>query len=333
MATSKRPASTGRASARARANFALVKYWGKADARLNVPAVGSISITLDALWSDTAVEFDERLRADELSLDGQRRADQLARVSACLDLLRERAGIRTRARVTSSNNFPTAAGLASSASGFAALVTATAGALDLKLAPRELSVLARRGSGSAARSLFGGFVEMHAGHAADGADSFAEPLLDAKDWPLEVAIAITAKGEKEVGSRSGMERSADSSPYYAAWVETQRDDLRAARDAIAKRDFEALAEVAEHNCFKMHAAALAATPPLLYWNGATVECVHAVRRLRAAGVPVFFTIDAGPQVKAICLAEARPRVEAALRDVPGVLDVLSSRLGPGAELR
>jgi len=332
MATAER-ASPRRAAARARANFALVKYWGKADARLNVPAVGSISITLDALWSDTEVDFDERLGADELSLDGQRRADQLAKVSACLDLLRERAGIRTRARVTSSNNFPTGAGLASSASGFAALVTAAAGALDLELSPRELSVLARRGSGSAARSMFGGFVEMHAGHAPDGADSFAEPMLEASEWPLEVAIAITTMAEKDVGSRTGMQRSADSSPYYSAWVATQGDDLRAARVAIRARDFEALAEVAEHNCLKMHAAALAATPPLLYWNGATVECVHAIRRLRASGVPVFFTIDAGPQVKAICLAEARPRVEAALRDVPGVLDVLSSRLGPGAELR
>ena len=332
MATAER-ASPRRAAARARANFALVKYWGKADARLNVPAVGSISITLDALWSDTEVDFDERLGADELSLDGQRRADQLAKVSACLDLLRERAGIRTRARVTSSNNFPTGAGLASSASGFAALVTAAAGALDLELSPRELSVLARRGSGSAARSMFGGFVEMHAGHAPDGADSFAEPMLEASEWPLEVAIAITTMAEKDVGSRTGMQRSADSSPYYSAWVATQGDDLRAARVAIRARDFGALAEVAEHNCLKMHAAALAATPPLLYWNGATVECVHAIRRLRASGVPVFFTIDAGPQVKAICLAEARPRVEAALRDVPGVLDVLSSRLGPGAELR
>jgi diphosphomevalonate decarboxylase len=322
-----------RASARARANFALVKYWGKADARLNVPAVGSISITLDTLWSDTDVEFDERLAADELSLDGQRRADQLAKVSAVLELLRERAGVRWHARVTSSNNFPTGAGLASSASGFAALVTAAAAALELDLSPRELSVLARRGSGSAARSLFGGFVEMHAGRALDGADSFAEPLLASAEWPLEVAIAITSKGEKEVGSRSGMERSAESSPYYSAWVATQGDDLVTARAAIRARDFAALAEVAERNCLKMHAAALAATPPLLYWNGATVECVHAIRRLRASGVPVFFTIDAGPQVKAICLAEARTRVEAALREVPGVLDVLSSRLGPGAELR
>ena len=146
-------------------------------------------------------------------------------------------------------------------------------------------------------------------------------------------MSITAKGEKEVGSRHGMERSAVSSPYYPAWVATQGEDLAAARDAIRARDFAALAEVAEHNCFKMHAAALAARPPLLYWNGATVECVHAIRRLRASGVPVFLTIDAGPHVTALCPAAARPRVEAALRDVPGVLDVLSSRLGSGAELR
>jgi diphosphomevalonate decarboxylase len=329
MATSERR----RASARAYANFALVKYWGKADARLNVPAVGSISITLDSLWSDTDVEFDEVLAADDLELDGERRADQLAKVSACLDLVRERAGARTRARVVSRNNFPTGAGLASSASGFAALVKAAAAALGLDVTPRELSVLARRGSGSAARSIFGGFVEMHAGRAPDGSDSFAEPLLDADAWPLEVAIAVTATGEKDIGSRSGMTSSADSSPYYSAWVETQRADLAAARAAIADRDFAALAAVAEHNCLKMHAVALANDPPLLYWNAATVDCLHAIRRLRATGVPVFFTVDAGPQVKAICLPGARARVEAALRARPGVLDVLRSGLGPGAELR
>jgi diphosphomevalonate decarboxylase len=266
-------------------------------------------------------------------LDGQRRAEQLDKVSACLDLLRERAGVRTRARVVSANNFPTGAGLASSASGFAALVTAAAGALDLELTPREASIVARQGSGSAARSVFGGYVEMHAGSAPDGSDSFAEPLLAADAWPLEVAIAVTATGEKEVGSRSGMTRSAKSSPYYSAWVGTQSDDLAAARDAIGRRDFEALADVAEHNCLKMHAAAMGAVPPLLYWNGATVDCLNLVRRLRAGGVPVFFTIDAGPQVKAICPPDARPRVEAALREIPGVLDVLRSRLGAGAELR
>ena len=329
MATSN---DNGRATSRAGANFALVKYWGKADARLNVPAVGSISITLEALFTETEVELAPELRSDELTLDGKRRDEDVAKITACVDLLRRRAGVDTRVRVVTRNNFPTGAGLASSASGFAALVRAAEAALGLRLSPRERSIIARQGSGSAARSIFGGFVEMHAGSSADGSDSFAEPLLEGDEWPLEVVIAVTAKGEKEIGSRSGMTRSATSSPYYAAWVAGQPPDLAAARAAIRARDFAALADVAEHNCLKMHAAALAARPPLVYWNGATVECLHAVRRLRSGGAPVFFTIDAGPQVKAVCAPGARAEVERALRAVPGVLDLLTSGLGPGAGL-
>ena len=324
--------SSSGARARAGANFALVKYWGKADARLNVPAVGSISITLDALYTETEVALDRKLARDELVLDGRRRDEDAAKISACVDLLRHKAGVDTRVRVTSRNNFPTGAGLASSASGYAALVRAAEAAFGLALAPRERSILARQGSGSAARSIFGGFVEMHAGSSPDGTDSYAEPLLDESEWPLEVVIAVTATGEKEIGSRSGMTRSASSSPYYAAWVAGQPPDLAAARAAIAARDFAVLGEVAEHNCLKMHAAALAAQPALVYWNGATVECLHAVRRLRAGGVPVFFTIDAGPQLKAVCASGAREAVEHALRAVPGVLRTLTSALGPGAEL-
>ncbi|HEX5420526.1 MAG TPA: diphosphomevalonate decarboxylase [Gammaproteobacteria bacterium] len=318
-------------TARARANIALVKYWGKADAALKIPAVGSISITLDGLWSETAVRFDPALAADELSLDGIARPEQLARVSACLDVLRERAGVSLRAAVVSRNNFPTGAGLASSASGFAALAAAAAEALGLGLTARELSIVARRGSGSAARSIFGGFVEMHAGRLADGSDSYAEPLAEPEAWPLEVVVAITARGEKEIGSGAGMARSEQASPYYPAWVAAQPADLAAARRAIERRDFEALAEVSEHSCLKMHAAAMAARPPLLYWNGATLECLHRVRRLRRGGVPVFFTIDAGPQLKAVCEPAARPRVEAALAEVPGVLERIATGLGPGVE--
>jgi diphosphomevalonate decarboxylase len=324
--------SKRRAKARARANFALIKYWGKVRGELNVPAVGSISITLDSLWSDTEVELDDSLPADDFVLDGARRPEQLMKVSACLDVLRELKRVDTRARVTSSNNFPTGAGLASSASGFAALVTAAAAALDLTLPARELSIVARRGSGSAARSIFGGFVEMHAGSASDGSDSYAEPLLEADSWPLEAVIAITTTREKDVDSRSGMTRSAHSSPYYPAWVATQPVDLDRARDAIRRRDFELLADVAEHNCLKMHAAAIAASPPLIYWNAATLACVAEIRRLRGSGVPVFFTIDAGPQVKAICAPGARAAVEAPLRGVPGVVETLRAKLGGGAEL-
>ena len=316
---------------RARSNIALIKYWGKRDAALNLPAVGSISITLEGLWTETRVEFDATLEHDVLTLDGEQREEQTRRVTACLDILRERAGTRDRARIDSHNNFPTAAGLASSASGFAALVVAADRALGLGLDARELSIAARRGSGSAARSLYGGFVEMQRGTAADGRDSYAQPLLEADEWPLDVVVAITATARKPVGSGSGMTRSAMTSPYYRAWVDTHPADLAAARAAIHGRDFAALAEVSEHSCLKMHAAALAAKPALLYWGPATVACMLAIRELRDAGVPVFFTIDAGPQVKAVCEAGHSRRVQDALQATGAVVDVLSTGLGPGPE--
>lgn len=320
------------AAARARSNIALVKYWGKRQQRLNLPAVGSLSITLDGLSSETSVTFDAALDQDDFVLDGERRADQLARVSQCLDILRGIAGTQQCAHVESTNNFPTAAGLASSASGFAALVAAADSALGLELSARELSILARRGSGSAARSIFGGFVEMHLGSAEDGTDCYAEPVLDPQDWPLEVVVAITAQGRKAVSSGSGMARSAESSPYYAQWVATHATDMGAARTAIAQRDFEMLASVSEASCLKMHAAAMATAPPLIYWNGVTVECIHAVTAMRRNGVPVFFTIDAGPQLKAVCEPAVVDTVRAELAAVPGVLETLQCGLGPGVEI-
>ncbi len=321
------------AGARARSNIALVKYWGKTAGTLNVPAVGSISITLDALWSDTEVAFDPALASDELVLDGKPRPDGLGRVSACLDILRDMAGIGTRATVVSRNNFPTGAGLASSASGFAALVGAGARALGLDLSPKELSIVARQGSGSAARSIFGGFVEMRAGTNADGRDSHAEPLLPGREWPLDIVVAVTATGEKPVGSGSGMRRSARSSPYYGSWLETHPPDMELCRKAIHARDFEALAEVAEASCLKMHAAAMAARPALIYFNGVTVEGIGLIRELRRSGLPVFFTVDAGPQIKAVCAPDARAAVRDALAGLPGVVETIETGLGPGLETR
>ncbi len=318
-------------AATARSNIALVKYWGKRQARLNLPAVGSLSITLDALATETTVRFDSAFESDDLVLDGERRPEQLERVSQCLDIMREMAGVSLHAHVASANNFPTAAGLASSASGFAALVAAANAALGLDLSERDLSILARRGSGSAARSIFGGFVEMYPGQDDDGLDSYAEPLLAAQDWPLEVIVAITAQGRKAVSSGSGMARSAASSPYYGQWVATHAQDMDVARSAIAARDFEALATVSERSCLKMHAAAMATTPPLIYWNGVTVECMHAVSAMRRRGVPVFFTIDAGPQLKAVCEPTAAAAVRSELAEMPGVIETLHTGLGPGVE--
>lgn len=320
------------AAAQAHPNIALIKYWGKRDLPLNLPVVGSLSITLDTLWTRTAVRFSADLPVDRLSLNGREDAKQLRKVSACLDLLRARAGTDVRAEVVSRNNFPTGAGLASSASGFAALVVAADAALRLDLPPAVLSAFARRGSGSAARSIFGGYAEWALGSRADGEDSVDAPLLDAQSWPLRVAVAITSTAEKAVGSTEGMNRTADTSPYQRAWIDTQEADLAEARAAIAARDFRRLADISEFSCLKMHALAMAAKPGLVYWNAATVAAMHEVRRLRAAGVPVFFTIDAGPQLKAICLPEAAAQVATMLREVPGVLNVLETGLG-GAAIR
>ena len=245
--------------------------------------------------------------------------------------MRERAGIRERAGVESSNDFPTAAGLASSASAFAALAVAATRAAGLTLSDRELSILARRGSGSAARSIFGGFVEWHRGERADGVDSFAEPLAPVDHWDVRTVVAVTSTAPKAVSSRDGMLRTA-ASPFYPAWVAGAEADLAEARAAIRARDLEALGLVAEHSALKMHAAALAARPPLVYWRPATVECIHRVWALRAEGVAAFFTIDAGPQVKVLCAPAEAQRVAAALEAVPGVERIITCGPGRGAEL-
>jgi len=318
------------AAARAHSNIALIKYWGKRDARLNLAAVGSISITLDALYTDTRVTFSDTLAADEVILDDA--PADATRITRFLDLVRDNAGIDARARVESGNNFPTGAGLASSASGFAALALAATAAAGLTPNPRELSILARQGSGSAARSIFGGFAEMHRGEAEDGQDAYADGLLDADAWPLEIVVAITERSAKSVDSTVGMTTSGNASDFFNAWVDHADNDLAAMRGAIGNRDFAALGELSEHSCLKMHALMLSTRPGLIYWNAATVAAMHAVRALRADGLPVYFTIDAGPQIKAICAPGYGARIADALADVPGILETRRTALGPAARL-
>jgi diphosphomevalonate decarboxylase len=323
-----------RVVAEARTNIALVKYWGKRDGRLNLPAVGSLSLTLDGMHTRTEVRFDPALAADTLQLDG-RPVDGAPRerVARFLDLVRERAGLaRTvRAEVRSANSFPTAAGLASSASAFAALALAASRAAGLALDGPELGALARRGSGSAARSLFGGFVILHRGERDDGSDCYAEPLEGAPGWDLRLVVAVAGEGAKATLSTDGMSRTAETSPYFRAWVESHPADLAAAREAVARRDLPALGEIAERSCLKMHASALAARPGILYWSGATVDGFHAIRTLRASGVGAWFTNDAGPHVKALCAPADAERVAAALAAVPGITRTIVCP--PGAAAR
>src|SRR5262245_47840870 len=317
--------------ARANVNVALVKYWGKRDVALNLPATGSISLTLDRLYTDARVGFGagegDLVEIEGIRADGQER-DRIVRF---LDLVRERAGCRDRARVATSGTVPRGAGLASSASAFAALALASTRAAGLTLDPAALSALARRGSGSAARSIAGGFVEWHCGERADGADSIAEQLRAPGEWDVRTVVAVVEEGPKPVSSREGMARAA-TSPLYPAWVAGAAADLAEARAAIRARDLEALGLIAEHSALKMHAIGLAARPPLLYWRGATLECVHRIWTLRADGVAAFVTIDAGPQVKVLCGAADAGTVAAALGEVAGVRRVLTCGVGGAAEV-
>jgi diphosphomevalonate decarboxylase len=318
-----------RAAALAHPNIALIKYWGKRDKASNLPAVGSLSITLDGMASRTSVDFDGRYERDTVFLNGHEDVATTVKVTTCLDQLRIRAGVRDRAVVTSANDFPTGAGLASSASGFAALLTAASAALGLQLPVSELAEIARLGSGSAPRSLFGGFALMR--NEPDGSVSCV-PLLGEKEWPLDVLVAVTTSAPKDVSSRDGMEQSRLTSPFYSTWANTHPADLSSAVEFVRRRDFDGLAELAEHNCLKMHAVMITTQPPLIYWSPATLACIQLIQNLRRTGVPVFFTVDAGPQVKAICLPEARAGVRAALATLPGVSRLIDCRLGGPARV-
>ena len=321
-----------RASAKAGSNIALVKYWGKRDSVLNLPATGSISITLSDLHTKTTVETNSdptsSINRDRLVLNGK--VADASRIAGFLDLFRTLANTKTNFTVTSTNNFPTAAGLASSASAFAALACAMDALLDLELPDHQLSALARQGSGSAARSIYGGFVEMARGQRDDGTDAVAHQLAEPDHWPLRVVVAVTSEATKSVSSTQGMNHTVATSSYYPAWLEQVEQDLQSARAAIEQRNFDALVEVAEASALAMHASAIAARPGVIYFNPATLSCISAVRALRDQGVGVFFTIDAGPQLKAVCLPEDEDQVAETLINVAGVQRILRSGLGLGA---
>ena len=314
------------AKARAQPNIAVVKYWGKRDLTRNLPAVGSISITLSTLYTEMQVEIDAAQSDDVLLVNGAGNRSMLARVSNCLDVVAGKD--RPAVRVSSRSNFPIAAGLASSASAFAALVVAANAAFELALTRQQLASLAGRASGSAARSLLGGFVELE--NVAD--DIALTGLLGAAEWPLEVIVAITAPGPKPVSSGDAMEISRKTSPFYDRWIEQQAGDLSEARAAIRQRDLARLGAVAEHNCLKMHSVMWGSRPPMIYWNSATIACMQTVRELQAQDAEVFFTIDAGPQLKAICTPQHAPAVRAALAATAGVVEVMQSGIGDGAQL-
>ena len=330
-----------KATCRAGSNIAFIKYWGVADAGedLNIPLNNSISMTLADAHTTTTVAWDDSacLPEDTVVIDGvQLEGGPAERIVAHLDRLRALAGVPYKARVVSNNNFPMASGIASSASGFAALTVAGAAALGLQLDATRLSALARQASGSASRSLFGGFVEWERGWGRGEESpldtrSVAHQMHDESHWALRDVIAIVSSGAKRVSSSSG-HRLAATSPLNAARTQCVGEWLKAVRRAIAARDISLLGPVLEADALAMHAVMMTSSPSLLYWQPGTLDVLHAVRAWREAGVPVYFTIDAGPNVHLICEADSAAEVERRVGALPAVRRVLTSGPGAGPQL-
>jgi diphosphomevalonate decarboxylase len=314
-------------------NIALVKYWGVRDDALGLPYNSSLSVTLDRLRTRTRVRFDPALASDQFVLNGVRQTGgPLHSVREFLDEVRAIARFETPALVRSENNFQTASGLASSASGFAALAGAASLAAGLKLTPPALSRLARLGSGSACRSLFGGFVEWRAGSRSDGRDCYARPLYPPSHWPSLVdLVAIIAEAPtKPVRSAVAMQRTVATSPEYARRLREVPLRIRAMKRAIAERDAPALFEQTMVECDSFRRVCETTDPPLDYLVPASRAVLAAVRSANAdaGGTVAGYTHDAGAHVHVFTTRRHARALRRTLAAVPGVENVLS--LSPGA---
>lgn len=330
-----RPGSpaTSLATAVAHPNLALIKYWGKRDDRLVLPHTGSLSLTLDVFPTRTTVTPDPQLSEDRFTLNGREvEGIPAERVRTFLDLIRERAGSDVKAHVTSENSVPTGAGLASSASGFAALATAGSAVYRLPQDPASLSRLARRGSGSACRSVLGDLVVWHpgegSGEAADAA-SYAEQVPGPE---LAMVIAVVSAQEKAVSSRVAMKETIRTSPFFEGWVRSTTEDLKEMTAALVAGDYTRVGELTESNALRMHAAINGNRPPVRYLAPVSIAIFDALAALRAEGLEVYGTADAGPNVAVLCRAEDLERTHATLAERFPDLRLIPARSGPGAHL-
>ncbi|MCR1879441.1 diphosphomevalonate decarboxylase [Limosilactobacillus reuteri] len=319
------------ATAKAHTNIALVKYWGKKDQELIIPQTDSLSLTLNEFYTTTTVNFDNNLTSDLVAIDQQTLSKQAAKkVIHVLDIVRQLSGIKSFARVESINHVPTAAGLASSASAFAALAGAASTAAGLNLSSRDLSRLARRGSGSATRSIYGGLVEWQKG--TDNDSSFAQPVLENVDFPIEMLAVLVDTKKKKVSSRSGMQSSVETSPYYDAWRQVVANDMVAIKKAIKAKDIDQIGHIAEENALRMHALTFSADPGFTYFNGETLTIIKAVEDLRNQGVNCYYTMDAGPNVKVIYDRGNRSKIVEKLSNIVGPEQLMVSQPGPGIKI-
>lgn len=323
-----------KATAIANANIAFIKYWGNHDARLRMPLNDSVSMNLEALTTETTVEFDDALGDDEITLVGSVLDDKAqARVFEQLSRIRALAKMTAKARVSTRNNFPSAVGLASSASAYAALTLAASQAAGLDLNERALSILARQGSGSAARSIPAGFVEMIAATSttATSDQSFARPIMPPEAWDVRDVVVIVSRDAKAVGSSQG-HASAHTSPFMGERLSRLPTRYHRVRRELLAKNLRGMGPEIEAEAVELHTIAMTSRPPIFYWAPGTVRVMDAVRRWRNDGLEAYYTLDAGPNVHIICQAKDADTLSANARELGDVQEVIVSAPGGGARL-
>lgn len=317
---------TKKVTAQACANIALCKYWGKSGP-LDTPATPSISLALDSLKTTTTVQF-IRADADEVLINGREVSGlERERVVRYLDLWRGEGLLAGHVRMESENSFPMASGLASSSSAFAALATALNELSETHITPSQISRLARRGSGSAARSVTGGLSSL-----SNGDDPAARLLVPAEQVPWGMVVGIVDSEPKQYSSREGMRLSEQTSPYYRRWVLQARHDYRYMLHALRSWDIKEVGEIAESNSNAMHGCMLATRPTLMYWYAGTMDIMHEVVHWRSEGLHAYYTVDAGSHVAVLCHLDDLEEVTKRMQGIQSVNRVIANRAGGPAAL-
>ncbi len=308
-----------KATATAPSNIAFIKYWGRKDEVLRLPENGSLSMNLSGLQTITTVDFSSGYTEDYIEINGTQESNESNRAVLHLDRVRALAKIKDFAKVVTKNNFPTGTGLSSSASGFAALTLAASKAAGLDLSEKDLSILARQGSGSACRSIPDGFVEWLPGETSE--TSYAVSLYPSDYWDIADVVAVVSEDKKDVPTSLGQKR-ADSSPFFPVRKAHMPEKMEYAKKLLATKNFPAFGELIEAEALELHAIMLTSQPPLVYWTPGTLALMKLTRKWRAEGLPVYFTINTGQDIHLICERESVDRVKNKLADVEGVKEII-----------
>lgn len=316
-------------TAKAPSNIAFIKYWGKKDPELNIPNNTNLSVNMSNLITTTTVEFSKSYPEDDITIDGEKKPEEISRAIKHLGRIRQLAQIDLKAKVVSNNNFPKASGLASSASGFAALTIAGCAAAGLKLSEKELTTIARLGSGSASRSIPDGFVEWVQGH--DHNSSYAHSLYPPIYWDVDAIVVLASLDKKEVGSTEGHE-AAYSSPFYKTRLDHMDNKVKALKKALADKDFITFGEIIEAEALELHSIALTSKPPIIYWVPVTLTIMKLCQQLRQQGLAAYFTMDAGPQPVVFCQSRDAKNLVLELKKIDSIKQLIINKPAKGARI-